>query len=92
MAFNRDEADAALLGLRFVLARGDDELANTADTALLKIAEGMGDEAEVKMHDSGLTVAPCRQRSARPARDDQAGHARSSEISDRLPGEGGHPA
>lgn len=58
MALSRDEADAILLGLRFVLARGDDELARAADTALSKIAEGMGDEAEATMRGNGLTVGP----------------------------------
>lgn len=58
MAFTRDEADAVLLGLRFVLARGDGEIAKAADTALLKIADGMGDQAEAQMLDNGLTVGP----------------------------------
>jgi predicted DNA-binding transcriptional regulator YafY len=58
MAFTRDEADAILLGLRFVLVRGDGEIAKAADTALLKIAEGMGDQAEALMMGSGLTVGP----------------------------------
>ncbi|MBO6636924.1 MAG: YafY family transcriptional regulator [Roseitalea sp.] len=58
MTFSRDEADAVLLGLRFVQARGDDELANAAETALSKIAEGMGDTGEAKMRRNGLTVGP----------------------------------
>ena len=58
MAFTRDEADAVLLGLRFVLARGDREIAKAADTALLKIADGMGDQAEAQMLGNGLTVGP----------------------------------
>ncbi len=58
MAFTRDEADAVLLGLRFVLARGDGALAKAADAALLKIADGMGDQAEAQMLGSGLTVGP----------------------------------
>ncbi len=58
MAFTRDEADAILLGLRFVLARGDREIAKAADTALLKIADGMGDQAEAQMLANGLTVGP----------------------------------
>ncbi len=58
MAFTRDEADAVLLGLRFVLARGDGELAKAADTALLKIADGMGDQAEARMLGNGLAVGP----------------------------------
>lgn len=58
MAFTRNEADALLLGLRFVLARGDDEIAKAADTALLKIVDGMGDQAETQMMENGLTVGP----------------------------------
>jgi predicted DNA-binding transcriptional regulator YafY len=58
MAFTRDEADAVLLGLRFVLARGDGEIAKAADTALLKIRNGMGDQAEAQMLESGLAVGP----------------------------------
>lgn len=58
MAFTRNEADALLLGLRFVLARGDSEIAKAADTALLKITDGMGDQAEAQMLESGLTVGP----------------------------------
>lgn len=58
MAFSRDEADAILLGLRFVLARADGELAGAADTALIKIADGMGGDAEAKMRGNGLTVGP----------------------------------
>tara|TARA_R110002072_G_C7940178_1_gene532429 strand:- start:1669 stop:2292 length:624 start_codon:yes stop_codon:yes gene_type:complete len=56
MAFTRDEADAILLGLRFVLARGDSEIANATGTALLKIADGMGDQEEAQMMENGLTV------------------------------------
>ena len=58
MAFTRDEADALLLGLRFVLARGDNEIARAADTAVLKIADGMGEQAEAQMMMNGLTVGP----------------------------------
>ncbi|MDD7970856.1 MFS transporter [Roseinatronobacter alkalisoli] len=58
MAFTRDEADALLLGLRFVRARGDSEIAKAADTALLKVTDGMGDHAEAQMMQNGLTVGP----------------------------------
>lgn len=58
MALTRDEADAVLLGLRFVLARGDCEIAKAADSALLKIADGMGAQAEAQMLGNGLTVGP----------------------------------
>ncbi|WFE76678.1 HTH domain-containing protein (plasmid) [Roseinatronobacter sp. S2] len=58
MAFTRDEADAVLLGLRFVLARGDSELAKAAELALLKITDGMGRDDEARMLASGLTVGP----------------------------------
>lgn len=58
MAFTRDEADAVLLGLRFVLARGDGEIAKAADTALLKIMDGMGDRDETQMLGNGLAVGP----------------------------------
>lgn len=58
MAFTRDEADAVLLGLRFVMARGDAEIAKAADTALLKITDGMGDDAEMRMLGGGLTAGP----------------------------------
>jgi len=57
-AFTRDEADAVLLGLRFVMARGDAEIAKAADTALLKITDGMGDDAELRMLGAGLTAGP----------------------------------
>lgn len=58
MAFTRDEADAVLLGLRFVMARGDTEIAQAANTALLKITDGMTDEAELRMLGAGLTAGP----------------------------------
>lgn len=58
MAFNRDEADAVLLGLRFVRARGDGVLAEAAETALTKISEGMGETAAAEMRRNGLTVGP----------------------------------
>ena len=58
MAFTRDEADAILLGLRFARARGDEALGVAADTALLKITRGMGNDAEAQMLCNGLTVGP----------------------------------
>lgn len=58
MAFTRDEADAVLLGLRFVLARGGSEIAKAADTALLKITDGMGSDSAASMLANGLAVGP----------------------------------
>ncbi len=60
MAFTRDEADALPLGLRFVLARRDGEMTKAADTALLKFANGMGNQAEAQMMGNGLTVGPAQ--------------------------------
>lgn len=58
MALTRDEADPVLLGLRFVLARGDGDIAKAADTALLKITDGMADQAEAQMLENGLAAGP----------------------------------
>lgn len=58
MALTHIEADAILLGLRFVAARGDKDIATAADAALSKVTDGMGDEAEAAMRANGLTVGP----------------------------------
>lgn len=58
MALTKVEADAILLGLRFVAARGDDEFATAAVSALRKIDESMGEDAAASMYWNGLTVGP----------------------------------
>ncbi|WP_165802957.1 helix-turn-helix transcriptional regulator [Pelagivirga sediminicola] len=58
MALTQVEADAILLGLRFVAARGDEEIATAADTALGKITENMGDDEAASMRWNGLTAGP----------------------------------
>ena len=58
LALDEVEADAVLLGLRFVRRRGDDALADAARSALAKIAAGMDDDAERNMREGGLTVGP----------------------------------
>ncbi|MGH6760842.1 MAG: helix-turn-helix transcriptional regulator [Phyllobacterium sp.] len=58
MALTQIEADAILLGLRFVAVRGDENIAAAADTALAKIADGMGDDVAAAMRSNGLTVGP----------------------------------
>ncbi len=58
MALTQKEADAILLGLRFVAARGDRDLVAAAEAALTKITDGMGDKAEATMQANGLTAGP----------------------------------
>ena len=58
LALDENEADAVLLGLRFVERRGDDALADAARSALAKIATGMDDDAERNMREGGLAVGP----------------------------------
>lgn len=58
MALTHMEADAIILGLRFVAARGDADIAAAVDAALIKVTDGMGDEAEAAMRANGLTVGP----------------------------------
>lgn len=58
LALDEVEADAVLLGLRFVERRGDDALADAARSALAKIAAGMDDDAERNMREGGLAVGP----------------------------------
>jgi predicted DNA-binding transcriptional regulator YafY len=52
------EADALLLGLRFVAKRADQELADAAGTTLGKIAAILDPETERVMRTNGLAVGP----------------------------------
>ncbi|XWN32369.1 MAG: YafY family protein [Devosia sp.] len=56
LALTRDEADAVMLGLRFVTARADPAFARAARSALAKIGASMDDDAETAMNTNGLTV------------------------------------
>ncbi|MEJ5020879.1 YafY family protein [Ochrobactrum vermis] len=58
MALSQIEADAVLLGLRLVSMRRDESIVAAADTALAKIADGMGDAVAAEMRSNGLTVGP----------------------------------
>ncbi|PTW58711.1 WYL domain-containing protein [Breoghania corrubedonensis] len=52
------EADAVLLGLRFVQRRGDRDLCEAASGALAKIAGGLEEDRARAMRTNGLAVAP----------------------------------
>jgi len=52
------EADALLLGLRFVARRGDPDLAHAAQAALAKLATTLDPDTERTMRMNGLAVAP----------------------------------
>jgi len=52
------EADALLLGLRFVSRRGDQSLADAAKATLAKIASNLDPDSERIMRANGLTVGP----------------------------------
>ncbi|MEI2383837.1 YafY family protein [Breoghania sp. JC706] len=58
LALSELEADAVLLGLRFVQRRGDPDLCEAASGALAKIAAGLGEDRARAMRTSGLAVAP----------------------------------
>lgn len=58
LSLSQAEADAVLLGLRFVARRGDDELADVAGTAMAKIGAGLDPDTERLMNESGLAVGP----------------------------------
>ena len=58
MTFAPDEADAIVLGLRYVMRRGDAALSDGARSAMAKIAEVMPDDAANRAHSNGLVVGP----------------------------------
>ena len=58
MTFAPDEADAIMLGLRFVMRRGDPALVDGARSAMAKIAEVMPDGAANQARLNGLVVGP----------------------------------
>lgn len=58
LSLTQGEADAVLLGLRFVMRRGDPGMAGMARTAAAKIGAGLDPEVERRMRGSGLTVGP----------------------------------
>lgn len=58
MTFAPDEADAIVLGLRYVMRRGDAALGEGARRALAKITEVMPDDAAGRAHANGLVVGP----------------------------------
>lgn len=60
MTFAPDETDAIVLGLRYVMRRGDEALSEGARSAMAKIAEVMPDDAARQARASGLVVAPAR--------------------------------
>jgi len=58
---NGDEADAIMLGLRFVMRRGDQTLAGAARSALAKVATVLPPEIELASRLNGLLVGPVRE-------------------------------
>jgi predicted DNA-binding transcriptional regulator YafY len=58
MTFTPNEADAIMLGLRFVMRRGDAALGEGARSAMAKIVEVMPDDAANQAHANGLVVGP----------------------------------
>lgn len=62
MTFTPDEADAIMLGLRFVMRRGDPALVDGARSAMAKIAEVMPDDAAHQVRLNGLVVGPAGSR------------------------------
>lgn len=58
LSFSGLEADALLLGLRFVARRGDPELAEAAGAALAKVVSGLDGARAMAMWANGLAVAP----------------------------------
>lgn len=58
MTFAPDEADAIVLGLRYVMRRGDAALSDGARSAMAKIAEVMPDGAANQTRSNGLVVGP----------------------------------
>jgi predicted DNA-binding transcriptional regulator YafY len=58
LMFGADEADAVILGLRLVAARGDGELADAAEHALAKIVAVLPAAMEDAADSSGLLAAP----------------------------------
>ena len=58
LSFSTLEADALLLGLRFVARRGDRELADAAAGALAKVVSSLDGTRAMAMRTNGLAVAP----------------------------------
>ncbi|TCU53801.1 HTH domain-containing protein [Novosphingobium sp. PhB57] len=58
MTFSPDEADAIMLGLRYVMRRGDAALSDGARSAMAKIAEVMPDDSVNQAYLNGLVVGP----------------------------------
>jgi predicted DNA-binding transcriptional regulator YafY len=58
LMFDEDEADAIILGLRFVSQRGDEELADAAAEALAKIEAVLPRDMELAVAKSGLIAGP----------------------------------
>lgn len=58
LMLDSDEADAVMLGLRFVMRRGDDALAYAARSALSKVATVLPSDVALGARLNGLVVAP----------------------------------
>lgn len=63
LMIDRDEADAIMLGLRFVMQRTDGDLATAAEAAMAKVADVLPKEAEAASRLNGLVVAPSSRQS-----------------------------
>jgi predicted DNA-binding transcriptional regulator YafY len=61
LMFDRDEADAITLGLRYVMRRGDAALGDGARNALAKIMEVMPEQFAQHARFNGLVVGPVDQ-------------------------------
>ncbi|NYD89204.1 putative DNA-binding transcriptional regulator YafY [Sphingomonas melonis] len=62
MTFAPDEADAIVLGLRYVMRRGDAALSEGARSAMAKIADVMPEGAANRARANGLVVGPVGSR------------------------------
>ena len=58
LMIDADEADAVVLGLRFVMRRGDPTLAAAARAAMAKVSAVLPDETVRRARSNGLVVAP----------------------------------
>jgi predicted DNA-binding transcriptional regulator YafY len=65
LMFADEEIEALVLGLRFVVERGDRELAKAAQDARAKIAAVLPEELRERLDDAGLLAGPARPSAAR---------------------------
>lgn len=78
----RGEADAVLLGLRFVMRRGDADLARSAKEALGKIAGSLDPDRKTAMETNGLTVGPSTTGASPPGTTERIGLVRETLLAE----------